>query len=275
MNVEPADAMLTSLWQDLRFALRNLRRTPGFTAAAVLTLALGIGASTSVFSVAYGVLLAPLPFRDPSHLYVLHANNPTGEPSHFPLSGEEYKAFAREQKDAAQMGAYFYYGATEALRPLCRHDGASVRRRDGHGPPLRCARRAPQAGRLLRPDDDISGSPWVVVASDGFWRRAFGGEPVDRRRERSPSTVAPTTIVGVAPRGTRRCRPAGPLAVLGVPHARRHARAHSSTSSPGSIAARRSASSRRRSAHSFAADRAALRPRTAASEYSHAGRTAH
>lgn len=191
--------MLSSLWQDLRFALRNLLRTPGFTVAAVLTLALGIGAATSVFSVAYGVLLAPLPFRDPSQLYVLHANNPTGQPSHFPLSGEEFKAFAREQKDAAQMGAYFYYGATETFVRFA-DTSAVVAVATVTGGLFDVLGAHPQVGRLLRPDDDISGSPWVVVASDGFWRRAFGGSPSIVGAKITVNS-RPTTIVGVAPPG--------------------------------------------------------------------------
>ena len=104
------------LRQDVRIAIRSLRRTPAFTIAAVLTLALGIGAATSVFSVAYGILLSPLPMRDPARVVVLWAHNPTLQPEHFPLWGEEYKAVKRESRSFSQTAIYEYHGAVE--RPI-------------------------------------------------------------------------------------------------------------------------------------------------------------
>ena len=99
---------LDSLLQDTRFALRMLRKNPGFTAVAVLTLALGIGANTAIFSIVQGVLLAPLPYRDPGQLVAVWESNPR-----FPRVGVSYPNFRdwqRMTKSFQQLSAFAQQG---------------------------------------------------------------------------------------------------------------------------------------------------------------------
>ncbi len=190
---------MDSFRQDFRIALRSLWRTPAFAAAAILTLALGIGAATSVFSVAYGILLSPLPVRDPSRLVVLWAHNPTLQPEHFPIWGEEYKAFRREAQSFGATAISEYHGAVE--RPLGIGDTVvTVATNSVSGTFFDVLGIRPRAGRLLRPDDDVFGAAPVAVISEGFWRRAFGGDPAAVGRI-VRFAAKEFTIVGVVPSG--------------------------------------------------------------------------
>ena len=81
---------MSCLAQDLRFGVRPLLRNPSFTAIAIAALALGIGANSAIFSVIYGVLLKPLPYRDPGHLVRVYENNPTERFQMFPLSPADF-----------------------------------------------------------------------------------------------------------------------------------------------------------------------------------------
>jgi predicted permease len=185
--------------QDIRVALRSLRRTPTFAIAAVLTLALGIGATTSVFSVAYGILLKPLPFRDPTMLVAVWAHNPTLQPEHFPLWGEEYKAFARESQSFSRTAIYEYHGALERMVQL--GDTAIMAHTSFvSGAFFDVLGVRPRLGRLIRVDDDVFGTENVAVISEPFWRRAFGADPevIGRKAILFTKTF---TIIGVVPGG--------------------------------------------------------------------------
>lgn len=185
--------------QDVRIAVRSLRRAPAFVVAAVLTLALGIGAATSVFSVAYGILLSPLPMRDAARVVVLWAHNPTLQPEHFPISGEEYKALRREFRSFSRTAIYEYHGAVE--RPLQLGDSAvTVPTAFVSGAFFDVLGVRPRVGRLLRQDDDVFGAQPVAVVSEALWRRAFGADPTAVGR--TVTLFARTfTIVGVVPGG--------------------------------------------------------------------------
>ena len=180
---------------DLRYALRALARTPGFTLAVVLTLALGIGANSAIFSVVYGVLLRPLPYASPERLVVLYGRYP--EYGRTSTSLPDYRDWRDQSHSFEQLAA--------------RHKGTFVLTVDGE-PERVIADRVtanffptlgvrPAMGRGFLPEEDrAGGDDRVVVLSYGYWQRRFGGDPrvVGRQLQLSGH---PWTVVGVAPQG--------------------------------------------------------------------------
>ena len=180
---------------DCRLALRSLRREPAFTTAAVLTLALGIGATTSVLSVWYSVLIAPLPMRDPARVVALWGDNPTKQPEHIPLSGSEYTAFAREARSFSRIAAVDYQGTLPRLVQF-GDTVASIPAALVTGGFFDVLGARPIVGRLLRPDDDSYGEPFVGVISERLWRNAYGADPAVIGT-RTKFYLRDMTIVGV------------------------------------------------------------------------------
>jgi predicted permease len=187
---------MVSFTQDLRYAFRNLLRSPGLTAVAVLTLALGVGANTTVFSWVRGVLLDPIPgASDPSRLRVLSGRSSSGDT--VSLSYPEYRDFAARQ-DAlggllAQRLANLALGSTtgKAPQPL---SGALV---SGNYFDVLGVR--PALGRAFRPEEDAGpGAPPATVLSHALWRREFDADPAILGK---PVLLngQPFTVVGVAP----------------------------------------------------------------------------
>ncbi len=169
--------MLTEFAQDLRFSLRSLRKAPGFTAVVLATLALGIGANTAIFSAVRGVLLEPLPFREPDRLVrVWHANAASGV-TQGRVSEPDFLDWRRESQVAESMGAYFY---SEGL--------ASVDL-TGDGPPAGLSSAlvaegffetlgaTPLHGRTIAAEDQLAGRQHVALLGHGIWRDRFGGDP--------------------------------------------------------------------------------------------------
>ena len=162
---------MTSVLQDFRFALRGLRRVPGFTAAAVATLALGVGAATALFSVVDTVLIRPLPFPHPERLLAVVIEDPS-QHSRGAASPPDFVDF-RRAVPALDVAA------TSPWMPAATGDGDPERIRGLRVSAnwfsllgVRAAR-----GRTLAPDEENPGRERVAVISDALWRRRYGGDP--------------------------------------------------------------------------------------------------
>jgi putative ABC transport system permease protein len=186
--------MIDSVRQDVRFALRGLRRRPGFTALVVLTLALGIGANSAIFSVVNGVLLRPLPYQRPGEIATLWMRWPSNQ--HGELSQPEYWDLTEQSRSFTRLAAYANGSLTltGSGQPERLNAGAVSA---GLLPLLGVA---PALGRAFSPEDDQPGRPVVVLLSDGLWRRRFGADRhVIGRSLRLDD--APATVIGVMPPG--------------------------------------------------------------------------
>ena len=184
---------MDTLLHDLRFALRTLRKSPGFTTVAVLTLALGIGATTAIFSVVNGVLLRPLPYGQPERVVMLW-NHWKGWPETW-LSQAEYWDFSDQNRSFEGVAAF-----TDGTRNITGNGDPEKLRADfvtANAFPLLGVRAA--RGRTFTAQEDQPGSG-VAIISDGLWKRRFGGDPgvVGRSIQLDDSAV---TVIGVMPPG--------------------------------------------------------------------------
>ncbi len=162
---------MESLIQDVRYAVRLLRKTTGFTLVALATLALGIGANTALFSVVYAVLLQALPFERPERLYAVWSRHTSAD--RYPFQLPEFCDYRDQNKTLETLAGYANWSANLT----------------GGGPAERLAAlRVSESffemlgahaflGRTLRPPDDAPGNEKVVVLSFGLWQRRFGGDP--------------------------------------------------------------------------------------------------
>jgi putative ABC transport system permease protein len=189
---------MDTLLQDLRYALRKLARTPGFTAVAILTLALGIGATTAMFSVTNGVLLKPLPIDEQERLVLLYKEAPRDH-SLRPFDVTDLTALRERSHVFAGVTGVQYDGAFPYV--VQAGDRAlSVMTSMVSGEFFWVLGVRPVAGRLTEPADAVAGAEPVVMISYGLWQREFGGDPSAVGRVIRFGQDA-LTIVGVAPRG--------------------------------------------------------------------------
>ncbi|HXW03916.1 MAG TPA: ABC transporter permease [Vicinamibacterales bacterium] len=194
----PTEHVLMGLWQDLRYAARMLRKQPGFAAVATVTLALGIGANTAIFSVLYGVLLMPLPFHEPERLVSVWHRAPG---LNIPL---------------LEQGAATYFTYRESHRvfeDIALWDSVEVSI-TGHGEPERAPalrvtdgllsilRVQPLLGRFFTKEDDAAGSRRSMILTHGYWQRRFGGAP-DVIGRSLDVNGGPSEIIGVLPQSFR------------------------------------------------------------------------
>ncbi|HEY8550487.1 MAG TPA: ABC transporter permease [Vicinamibacterales bacterium] len=180
----------------MRFAIRNLLRTPGFTLVAIATLALGIGANTAIFSIVNGVVLRPLAYPEPDRLVFITSQFPALGFAKFWVSPPEYLELAERQRTFERIGAYTtgQVNLTAPDRPR-RVTSASVT-----GSLLEALGVQPQRGRLFSPQDEVTGAAPVAILSHDLWVSSFGADPglVGRTIEVEGQ---PRTVVGIMPRG--------------------------------------------------------------------------
>lgn len=196
------------LGQDLRFALRQLRKTPGFTATVVLTLALGIGANASIFTLVHAVLMKNLPVADPATLVRVGDNNSccvnSGAVEDYALfSSEVYQRLKKkvpEFEELAAMQAGFGFRSIIARRDGSSETARSVMGEFVSGNYFRTFGLQPQAGRLFSDEDDRRGAPMVAVMSYEAWERKYAADPSIVGGTFWVNTK-PVTIAGIAPRG--------------------------------------------------------------------------
>ena len=163
--------LLSDLWQDIRYAVRMLRKNPGFAAVVIITLALGIGANTAIFSFVNAVILNPLPFPDSDRLVVIRETNTAG--TEMTVSLLNFRDWQARSKSFEELGGFCWW--TFNLT--------------GAGTPQRLIGQAvtsnyfsilgvqPQLGRIFSPEEDKYGAERTALISDSLWRRAFGADP--------------------------------------------------------------------------------------------------
>ena len=180
--------------QDLKYALRMLRKNPAFTAVAILTLAVGIGANSAIFSVVNSVLLRPLPYRQPDQLVRVYSEFPTMQLRKFWLSPPELLDIQREAKSWEAIGAWAPGGrnvgtASEPLRVTSAVITRSL---------LDVLGVQPERGRNFTEEEDRNGGPKVAIISHGLWQKGFGGAS-DIIGKQIQVNATTTTVVGVMP----------------------------------------------------------------------------
>ena len=191
---------LEQLWQDIRFGLRMLRRDPGFTAVAVLTLALGIGANTAIFSMVNSVLLRPLAYREAQQLYLVREIIPELSQTYptLPANLPNFRVWQRECHSFAEVAivepldmTLTGYGEAEQISG----GRASANLFDVLGI-------VPELGRTFLPQEDTPGKDHVVILTDSFWRDRFHGDPTIVGRSITLNGK-PFQVVGILPASFR------------------------------------------------------------------------
>jgi len=185
---------IQDFFQDLRFGFRMWRKSPGFTTVAVLTLVLGIGANTAIFSIVNAVLLRPLPFKDSQRLVLLHEGLPKIGFPKMSFSPPDFAVLAREQKSFSELGTFLnermdISGQGEPDRVIVSRVSATLFPMLGAQPKL---------GRTFSPEEDAPGHP-VAILSYALWQRRYGGN-ANILGQQIALDRQPYIVIGVMPR---------------------------------------------------------------------------
>jgi predicted permease len=185
--------------QDVRYAFRRLRAAPAFTATSLITLAVGIGATTAIFSLVYGIVFRSLPFRDPGQLYRVYSASPASDTTRASVSAVDLDDWRAQRRNVEDLGGLWF------------QEGSSGVDLTGRGEPRRIPAAffkpgffetlgvTPAAGRLPREDEAVRGGPDdIVMLTHRFWLREFNG---DAGAVNATLTIGgvPHTVVGVLP----------------------------------------------------------------------------
>jgi putative ABC transport system permease protein len=187
---------MNAMMQDVRYGLRMLRKNPGFAAVALLTLALGVGANTAIFSVIDAVLLNRLPYHDPSRLVMVWEQNPQREWFHNIVSAANFKDWRSQNHVFTGIVAidernYDISGNAQPVEVEGEQVTANYFTVLGVRPAL---------GRTFTPDEDQPGHAPVVVLSDGLWKRQYGGDPAFVGHDITINRQQ-FTVIGIMPPG--------------------------------------------------------------------------
>ncbi|HEY6175775.1 MAG TPA: ABC transporter permease, partial [Kofleriaceae bacterium] len=190
---------MAALWLDVRYALRMMAKSPGLTAVLVITLALGIGATTTIFSVVHSVLLRPLPYPEPDRLAVLTTEiiGKLGFP-HLGFAVSSYNDLRRNCRTCAGVAAWergdsSLAGGDRPVRVAATFATSELLPLIGVHPML---------GRWFDASEDRPGDPTVIVLSYEVWQRVFGGDPGVLGKQLQLD-ARPVSVIGVMPRGFR------------------------------------------------------------------------
>jgi putative ABC transport system permease protein len=162
---------LETVWTDVRYGVRLLRKSPGFAMIAIFTLALGIGANTAIFSVVQAVLLRPLPYPQANRLAIIWSQ--WGNETRGPASGPELIELRRRSQSFEEIGGIWTSMGT--ITGTAEPEQVRLAFTTANFLPLMANK--PELGRLFAPGEDRSGAPAQMILTDGLWRRQFGANP--------------------------------------------------------------------------------------------------
>ena len=206
---------MQTLWQDLRYGARMIRKSPGFTAVAVIALALGIGANSAVFSIVNAVLLNPLPLENPDRLVVLWEKVPSQGVDRNEAAVANYLDWRNQNQSFESLAIYTWWSANLGAGESAGQTPERVRGFRVSANLLDTVGIKPVLGRSFQPDEDQPGKDNVAILTYGLWQRRFNGDPNIVGKSVTINSVA-RTVVGVLPRDVIYPRGAEVLAPLAM-----------------------------------------------------------